>query len=34
MRAGYSVLRVTHREAEREADAVAAAVAARLSRSS
>jgi very-short-patch-repair endonuclease len=34
MRAGYSVLRVTHREAEREADAVAATVAARLSRSS
>jgi len=31
MRAGYSVLRVTHREAEREADAVAATVAARLS---
>jgi very-short-patch-repair endonuclease len=30
MRAGYSVLRVTHREAEREADAVAATVAARL----
>lgn len=34
MRAGYSVLRVTYREAEREADAVAATVAARLSRSS
>ena len=30
MRAGYSVLRVTHREAEREADAVAATVVARL----
>jgi very-short-patch-repair endonuclease len=34
MRAGYSVLRVTSREAEREAEAVAATVAARLSRSS
>jgi very-short-patch-repair endonuclease len=34
MRAGYSVLRVTHREAEREADAIAETVAARLSRSS
>jgi len=32
MRAGYSVLRVTHREAEREAEAVTATVAARLSR--
>jgi len=31
MRAGYSVLRVTHRQAEREADAVADTVAARLS---
>jgi very-short-patch-repair endonuclease len=31
MRAGYSVLRVTHREAEREAEAVTATVAARLS---
>jgi Protein of unknown function (DUF559) len=31
MRAGYSVLRVTHREAEREADAIAETVAARLS---
>jgi very-short-patch-repair endonuclease len=30
MRAGYSVLRVTHREAEGEADAVAATVVARL----
>jgi very-short-patch-repair endonuclease len=30
MRAGYSVLRVTHREAEREAEAVTATVAARL----
>jgi very-short-patch-repair endonuclease len=34
MRAGYSVLRVTSREAEREAEAVADTVAARLSRSS
>src|SRR3954452_7640378 len=34
MRAGYSVLRVTSREAEREAAAVAATVAARLSRGS
>jgi len=34
MRAGYSVLRVTHREAEREAEAVTATVAARLSRGS
>jgi very-short-patch-repair endonuclease len=32
MRAGYSVLRVTHREAEREAEAVAATVASRLTR--
>jgi very-short-patch-repair endonuclease len=31
MRAGYSTLRVTSREAEQEADAVAATVAARLS---
>jgi len=31
LRAGYSVLRVTHREAEREADAVAETVALRLS---
>jgi len=31
MRAGYSVLRVTHREAELEADAIAETVAARLS---
>jgi very-short-patch-repair endonuclease len=31
MRAGYSTLRVTHREAEEEADAVAGTVAARLS---
>ena len=31
MRAGYSVLRVTHREADREAEAVADTVAARLS---
>jgi very-short-patch-repair endonuclease len=34
MRAGYSVLRVTSREAEREAEAVASTVAARLSRGS
>jgi very-short-patch-repair endonuclease len=34
MRAGYSVLRVTNRQAEREAEAVADAVAARLSGSS
>jgi very-short-patch-repair endonuclease len=34
MRAGYSTLRVTHREAEEEADAVAGTVASRLSRSS
>ncbi|HEX5592765.1 MAG TPA: type IV toxin-antitoxin system AbiEi family antitoxin domain-containing protein [Solirubrobacterales bacterium] len=32
MRAGYSVLRVTHLEAEREAEAVAATVASRLTR--
>ena len=30
MRAGYSILRVTHRQAEREAEAVADTVAARL----
>ncbi len=33
MRAGYSVLRVTHREAEQEAEAVTATVAARLGQS-
>jgi Protein of unknown function (DUF559) len=32
MRAGYSVLRVTHKEAEHEADAIAATVVARLKR--
>jgi very-short-patch-repair endonuclease len=31
MRAGYSILRVTHREAEKEAEAIAETVAARLS---
>jgi hypothetical protein len=34
MRAGYSSLRVTHRQAEREAEAVAETIAMRLSRGS